>query len=188
LGTVAATISSVLVLLILTLVDVAKRFGLGPNVPPSVFSLIGAAAVWAVLYFVFNHYVWRWPWVSRALRAPHVAGTYTVSGETLNSEGKVQHSWSGELAITQRWDRIRVRLKTPTSTSYSIAAALFFDPEDGYRLMYHYRNEPAAGSGGLYAHRGYADVVFGSDLKEAAGEYFNGQGRFTYGRMIIIKV
>ena len=185
LGSLAAGISSLLVFLVLTLVDVAKQFGMAANVPPIVFSLIGAATIWATLYLAFNRYVWRWRWISRAMKAPDVSGSYDVFGETLNSDGSVSFAWEGNLSISQTWDRIRVRLRTSTSTSYSIAAALFFDPSDGYRLLYHYRNEPAAGSTQLAGHRGYADILFHDDLKTGSGEYFNGQSRFTFGKISI---
>lgn len=188
LGSIAAGLSSLLAFFVLTLVDVAKNLGLAANVPPIVFSLIGAATIWAVLYLVFNRYVWRWPWVSRALKSPDVSGNYTVSGETLKESGEVEYAWEGELTISQRWDRIRVRMRTATSTSHSIAAALFFDPSDGYRLLYHYRNDPAIGSAQLTSHRGFADILFDEDLASGTGEYFNGQGRFTFGRLAISRV
>ena len=62
LGSLAAAISSLLVFLVLTLVDIAKRFGLTANVPPIVFSILGAVTMWGVLYLAFNRYVWRWRW------------------------------------------------------------------------------------------------------------------------------
>ena len=173
--------------LVLTLVDIAKRFGLTANVPPIVFSILGAVTMWGVLYLAFNRYVWRWRWVSRALKAPDVSGNYQVSGQTLNGAGAVKYAWDGSLVISQSWDRIRVRLRTDTSTSYSIAAALFFDPTDGFRLLYHYRNEPAIAVENLAAHRGFADILFSEDLASGTGEYFNGQGRFTFGTLAIQK-
>jgi uncharacterized membrane protein YuzA (DUF378 family) len=188
LGSISAGLASVLSFAVLTLIDVAKRFGIAANVPPIVFSLIGAASIWAVIYLLFNKYVWRLRWVSRALKAPDVSGSYVVSGETLNGSGAIQHVWNGSLTISQSWDRIRVRLKTGTSTSYSITASLYFDPTDGYRLLYHYRNEAVAGAQQLGSHRGFADILFDDGLEAGAGEYFNGQGRFTFGRMSISRV
>lgn len=182
-GSVAAGISSLCVFLLLTVVDIARQLGMAANVPPIAFSLLGAAAIWAVLYLLFNRFVWRWKWVSRALRAPDIRGVYAVVGETLNSKGQVLHNWQGEMNISQSWDRIRVRLKTPASTSYSVTATLFFDPTDGYRLLYHYKNEPASGLPKLTSHRGFADILFNENLSAAEGEYFNGQGRFTFGRL-----
>lgn len=186
-GSIAAALSSICVFALLTLVDVAKNFGIATNVPPVIFSLLGAAAIWAVLYVVFNSYIWRWPWVSKALKAPNVSGTYAVTGETLTEAGQPKHTWEGELTITQSWDRIRVRLRTINSISHSVAGSLFYDPEDGYRLLYHYRNDPSVVSAELTSHRGFADILFSPDLQSATGEYFNGQGRFTFGRLLLTK-
>ena len=156
--------------------------------PPVLFSLAGAATIWAVLYVVFNRHVWRWRWISRAIKTPDVSGSYLVTGETLNGAGDTEHPWKGNLSVTQSWDRIRVQLKTEESTSYSLSAALFFDPADGYRLMYHYRNEPVAGATKLNSHRGFAEITFSDDLRTGSGEYFNGQGRFTFGRLNIARL
>src|SRR3954451_22063717 len=105
---VAGGISAGLVLALLSLVDLATKLGLSPNVPPSLLSLISAATVFVVIYALFNNFVWRWKWVSRALRTPHIAGVYDCVGETLGPAEVAGTKWSGELTITQTWDKIRV--------------------------------------------------------------------------------
>lgn len=61
----AAAISAAIVFVMLAIVDLAKVWGLNANVPPGVLSLIGAASVYAGLYWLFDHYGWKLGPVSR---------------------------------------------------------------------------------------------------------------------------
>ncbi|MFT8336454.1 MAG: hypothetical protein ABF628_09790 [Acetobacter orientalis] len=183
LGVAAASISSMVILGVLNLWNVAKVIGLPSNIPPSALSLIGAGTVFTVLYWFINNYAWRWAPLGGWLKAPDLSGTWTCEGSTLNPDGSTRFQWSGRITIIQSWDKIRVRLITSTSGSNSIAAALVCDEADGFRLLYNYRNDPKAGQPDLQSHRGFADLVFSHDRQSAEGEYFNGQGRFTFGTM-----
>jgi SMODS-associating 2TM, beta-strand rich effector domain len=182
-GIAAASISAVIVLVILTVVDVAKALGWSPNLPPVVLSWVSAGAVYAVLYWLFDRHVWKLPWLSGVLRVPDLSGQWHCDGQTVNPDKTPGYVWQGTITIVQSWDRLRVRLKTKQSGSNSIAAALVDDQADGFRLMYNYTNEPNINEPELAAHRGFADLTFSKDLQTAEGEYFNGHGRFTFGIM-----
>lgn len=182
-GIAAASISAVIVLVILTMVDVAKALGWSPNLPPVVLSWVSAGAVYAVLYWLFDRHVWKLPWLSGVLRVPNLGGQWHCDGQTVNPDKTPGYVWQGTITIIQSWDRLRVRLKTQQSGSNSIAAALVHDEADGFRLMYNYMNEPNINEPELVAHRGFADLTFSKDLRTAEGEYFNGHGRFTFGTM-----
>lgn len=183
LGIAAASISAVIVFVLLALVDVAKALGWSQNLPPIVLSSVGAGAVYAVLYWLFDRYVWRLPWLSGILRVPDLSGRWRCEGRTINPDKTFGDAWKGEVTIVQSWDRLRVRLKTSQSGSNSLAAALIHDEADGFRLMYNYKNEPKIGETDLKAHRGFAEFTFAKDLQTAEGEYFNGHGRYTFGTM-----
>lgn len=187
LGMLAAAVSSGIVFLLLTAIDIAKRFGIPANLPPSLLSLAGAGAIYSALYFLFNRHFWKLPALSAALRLPDLSGSWACEGTSLNADRTVAHEWHGEITIVQRWDRIRVRLKTTQSGSNSITAALAYDEADGYRLLYSYRNDPRIGEAELTSHRGVADLLFAKNKRSAEGEYFNGLGRFTFGTMRLTK-
>lgn len=180
---VASTISSALVLLLLTVFDVAKEIGLNANVPPVVLSLVGAASVFGLLYTTLNKWAWRWPGANLALKVPNISGTWDCKGETLGDAGEVVYQWKGEIRIVQTWDKLRIRMRTKESGSNSIAAALAHDSIDGIVLLYHYRNDPKLGSSGLVAHTGCSVMTIHEDGMSASGEYFNGLGRKTCGTM-----
>jgi hypothetical protein len=183
LSVIAAAVSAAIVFVLLSAVHVIQALGLPVIATPSVLSLVGAGAVFGVLYWIFNQYAWRWPLLSIVVKVPNLAGEWKCAGKTFNLDGSPLYEWKGTISIYQRWDKIRVKLKTDQSASDSIAAALVCDDDDGYRLLYNYRNQPAIGETDLTAHHGFCDLIFSKDLKSAAGEYFNGHGRNTFGEM-----
>jgi hypothetical protein len=179
----SASVSAAIVFVLLTIVDIASRFGIPANLPPDVLSLVGAGSVFGVLYWFFNRYAWRWGVLAQLLKVPNLSGEWVCSGESLNSEGAIQYVWVGSVTITQSWDKLRVRLKTAQSGSNSISAAVVRDEIDGFILLYHYQNDPRIGEPELRSHRGFAEITFSKDLKSGEGDYFNGHGRYTFGRM-----
>lgn len=188
LSLLSATVSAVIVFLLLTAVDLAKHFGVPATLPPSVLSLVGAGTIFAILYWIFDLYAWRWPYLSSLLKVPDLSGKWRCIGLTLNTDGSTQHNWEGTVTILQSWDKLRVHLKTQHSGSNSITAALLYDEADGYVLLYHYRNDPNIGETELRSHRGFAELLFEKDCQSAQGEYFNGHGRFTFGTMRLTRI
>jgi hypothetical protein len=185
LARVSAAVSAGAVFLLLAAVDLAKSLGVNANLPPAVLSLLGAGMVYAALYWVFDRYAWRIPVIGRALKVPDLSGRWTCEGVGLDRDPSVR--WSGTVVIVQSWDRLRVHLRTDQSCSDSVAAALLHDEAAGYRLMYHYRNQPRIGEAELTAHHGFAELTFAPGAQSASGEYFNGRGRNTFGTMKLMK-
>lgn len=183
LSLVAAMVSAAIVFVLLAAVNLIQKLGLPATLTPSVMSLVGAGAVFGALYWIFNRFAWRWPLIKAAVKVPNIAGEWKCKGTTINPDGSVAYEWRGTVKIYQRWDKIRVRMSTPQSGSNSVAAALVCDDADGYRLLYHYRNDPKIEEVALKSHVGFCDINFATDLKTADGEYFNGRGRNTFGSM-----
>jgi hypothetical protein len=182
-GAVASVVSAGIVALVLALFDVARRLGVGDAIPPVLLIPVGAGAVYAALYWLFDRHVWRLRAVSRWLRVPDLSGSWACAGQTLHADGTPSFAWSAKLVIVQSWDRIRVRLRTAQSGSNSVTASLLHDEADGYRLIYSYRNDPRISETELRSHLGFAELTFAADLATAEGEYFNGHGRYTFGTM-----
>lgn len=179
----ASAISGLLVFGVLHLVDLAKQLEWNVNVPPTVLSLLGAGAVFGVLYLILNKWAWKWPGIGTYLRVPDVSGVWDCEGKTIAPDGTKKFEWAGEITIVQCWDKLRIRLTTQTSGSSSISAALAQDSVDGFVLLYHYRNDPRPQAVELKSHTGCAVITIAEDLKSAEGEYFNGRGRMTFGTM-----
>ena len=188
LGAISASVSAAAVFVVLTFIDLANKLGLPASVPPSVLSLLGAGSVFALLYWIFDRFVWRWSPVGKLLKVPNLSGDWTCDGRSLTHAADSGEPWTGRITIIQSWDKLRIRLRTEKSGSNSLTAALAFDSADGYRLLYHYRNDPAIDQADLAAHHGFAEIVFDRDLQHATGEYFNGRGRFTFGTIDLTRV
>ncbi|WP_245515755.1 hypothetical protein [Oharaeibacter diazotrophicus] len=183
LSLISAAVSAAIILALLWGVDMAKRFGVVANLPPSVLSLVGAGAVFAVLYWLLDRYAWRWTVIGKLLKVPDLNGNWSCKGKTVKTDTNPGYEWDAYITIVQSWDKIRVRLKTAQSGSNSVSAALVCDEADGYRLFYSYKNDPHIGETELRSHRGFAEIVFAKDLQTGDGEYFNGYGRYTFGTM-----
>ena len=183
----AATVSSTIVFTLLTLVDFAQSMGWAYNLPPVLLSALGAGTVYTALYWIFDKRFWRHSKVAPLLKVPDLSGRWECNGQTLNPDKSIAHQWEAEITIVQSWDKIRVKLRTAESGSDSVAAALTFDDVDGYTLMYNYENKPNVDTD-LRLHRGFAEIRFKNDLLSGEGEYFNGLGRFTFGKMSLKKV
>lgn len=181
-GFVAAATSSLLVTLVLWGAEAAEM--LGYKVPTVVIWPITSGLTFAALYWIFDNYFWKAKKVSAALKVPDLSGKWICEGQSLNPDRSPAHAWQGEVVIVQSWDKLRVRLVTPTSGSDSISGSLVHDKAEGYRLMYSYRNDPRADAApDMHKHMGYANLLITPDLQLAEGEYFNGLGRFTFGTM-----
>ena len=185
---VSASITSFITFFLLLAFDLASKFGLPANVPPILLSLLLAGIVFWLLYFFFSKIAWRWGWLGKVLLVADLSGDWNCSGRTLNVDGSTQHEWNGVITIAQDWDKIRVRLKTEQSESFSVAAAFILEGSEGYRLLYHYHNQPRIGEPEIAWHRGFCDLLFSRDLKSAEGDYFNGFGRYTFGRLDLVRV
>jgi SMODS-associating 2TM, beta-strand rich effector domain len=183
LSILAAGVSAGIVFLLLAAVDIAHRLGVPNNLPPAVLSLVGAGAVFGVLYWLFDHFAWRWSYLSKLVRVPDLSGNWHCDGQTINANGSKGYVWQGTVTVVQSWDKIRVRMATSQSGSNSITAALICDEADGFHLLYNYRNDPRIGETELKSHLGFAELIFSKDRSSAEGEYFNGHGRFTFGTM-----
>lgn len=185
LSAIAAAVSAGVVLILLWSVDIAAKFGVHASLPPSVLSLVGAGAVFTILYWILDRYAWRWSVVAKLLKVPDISGEWACQGETIKTDSVPGYIWQARITIVQSWDKIRVRLKTEQSGSNSNSAALVCDEIDGYRLFYSYKNDPKIGELELNGHRGFAEITFSTDLTSGEGEYFNGHGRYTFGKMTL---
>lgn len=162
------------------LIDLGKKLGIVEHVPALVLWPLTAGLIYMALYWLFESHIWKWGKLAHLLKVPDLSGIWDCEGRTLSDGGSI---WVGEVTIVQSWDKLRVRLRTGQSGSNSVAAALVYDQADGFRLLYNYKNEPRIGEIELRSHRGSAELVFAPDLQSAEGEYFNGHGRYTYGKV-----
>jgi hypothetical protein len=185
---ISSVLSGLIVFLVLSSVDIAKGLNVNVNIPPTVMSLCSAGAVFTLLYMFFDKNIWKLTLAAKFLKIADLSGSWSCKGSTLDQEGKIIREWIGKITIVQSWDKIRVHLETSQSASDSITAAIIYDEVLGFRLLYNYQNSPRPGEPDLKGHTGCANFTFSKDLASATGDYYNGYGRPTYGRMEIQKI
>ena len=177
----AAGVSALLVFVLLSLIDVAEKFGVQANIPPSIFSLVGAGAVYGLLYLIFSRFVWKWGPISRFMRVPNLEGEWLCVGQS--SFAGASGTWEAVVEIAQNWDKLCIVMRTTKSRSESVSAALISEGVGTFRLLYHYKNDPREFEDGLGPHHGFVDLIITKDQTEADGVYFTGRGRTTHGTM-----
>lgn len=145
---------------------------------------VSGGLIYTGVHWGFNK--WGWKWLFRLVGLPNIAGDWTCQGTTFDDAGSIIFEWTGDVSITQSWEKIRVYLRTSQSSSSSASAALI--PEGGGRwmLMYSYRNEPRAGET-ISPHLGYCEMSFEPGCQRGEGDYFTARGRGTRGRMILTR-
>lgn len=185
-GIFAALIASAATSASVSLVSVLVGYGFPTWTHTLVMVPISAGLAYTVAHALFNRFVWRG--MALFSNLPNIDGTWACTGETLDSEGMAQYSWTARITISQSWQKIRVRSATDKSASNSVSAALIPEPDGCWMLIYSYRNEPRAGVSELHSHIGYSELRFEKDLNRAEGDYFNAKGRSTFGHMTLSKI
>jgi hypothetical protein len=181
LGAVAAVVVSALTTAGIGISNVFGSLGFPVWAQGAFVVPISAGLTYWLVHFAFNRYGWRaLTWFSQV---PDINGNWVCKGQTIGDDGAVKFDWTGTITISQNWEKIRVNLKTATSGSNSIIAALVPEPDKSWTLFYSYLNEPKIGEAELQRHSGYAELQFNPSMTSAEGGYFNGRGRGTHGRM-----
>lgn len=158
------------------------------DVPDLIFWPLTGTVIFGMLFLIFNKYIWRVVRLRGVVGVPDFEGTWNVVGKSYDPENNPKYDWNGVIDITQCYEKITVHLRTAQSSSKSISAAVVNEGRAGYRLIYSYENKPDAGEKELVPHLGHCDFLFDPDLKTARGNYFNGGGRMTHGKMALTKV
>jgi hypothetical protein len=152
--------------------------------PEWLISAPSLAAMYAVLYRLFDAYAWKWPLL-------HALGSVKVMNIAGNYDGKLVstfHDADGKpierhltLRITQSWTRIAIEMTITSGSSSSMSvSALGSVMHDGSAtcLTYIYRNKvnPAIADSDMGDHDGTAELRIYAD-GHVTGRYFNSRPR-----------
>ncbi|PCI09710.1 hypothetical protein COB72_05600 [bacterium] len=145
---------------------------------------ISTLAIFSMLWWLFDKKLWKCELTRKLLLVPDLNGTWHCAGKTLRKNGEsVEWDWNATIQIVQSWSKMRVVLKASQSGSTSIAASLYHEPGQGYRLIYHYDNDPNPDEADLARHTGLVNILFSEDIQSADGKYFTDKDRMTFGSM-----
>ena len=145
---------------------------------------LSAVSIFGLLWFLFDRWLWKVRLIRNLLLVPDLNGSWRCVGKTVSKgDQKVEYDWEAQITICQSWSKILVRLETTQSSSKSIAASLYHEGDQRYRLIYHYANDPKPSEQELRRHSGLTDLLFDATVETAAGRYFTDGDRLTVGEM-----
>ena len=148
--------------------------------PPATLTLFG------IVYTFFKRRIWRCRLLHklRLVNIPDLNGVW--KGSACSSYDGHETEKPVTMIIQQRWDKIRVKLSSDNSISYSEIAAITRESPTDYFLHYSYKNEPKSSSKNtMHMHRGTAHLRVKDNRLE--GEYYTGRGRLTHGELILTR-
>lgn len=153
------------------------------DVPELILWPFTAVSIFGILFIIFDAFAWKVMGLKALVGVPDISGCWQLTGQSYDIDQNPTYPWSGTIDITQKYEKICIHLRTATSSSHSVSAAIVPEGRVGYRLIYAYRNEPKPGQKELNSHIGHCELLFNPNLTEAEGSYFNSGGRFTHGTM-----
>ncbi|WP_327427295.1 hypothetical protein [Streptomyces sp. NBC_01236] len=154
--------------------------------PLRIYSIAGTVA--ALVFALWERYIWKWKLVRYFTGMPLIAGTWR--GELVSSyvhpNGASVAPISTVIYVSQSASKWTVTLFTGESKSISEHAKLIHDPDGRWRLSWQYVNTPRPGMRDRSErHKGAAEVYIGSQPGEGLeGAYFtdrrtDGELRFS---------
>jgi hypothetical protein len=81
----------------------------------------------------------------------------------------------------------RITQERVFADSYSETASVLLKHDGAAKLSYSYQNHPKAGEPELQKHQGFCELTFDEARSSAEGHYFNSLGRYSFGRMQLIR-
>lgn len=182
---VAAIISALILYILLSYTG-----ALHPVVNAIVSALL-TAALFTLIYKLFDAKIWKLKLLFKVLKYPDISGNWSCKGNSNYKEQdgvlvKENFDWEGEVAISQSWDKLRIRLETQYSISESVSAAIIYDELNPtcFTILYNYINTPKdMDNHNLHPHMGFAQLQLKKDIKHASAKYYNVTGRRTLGTM-----
>lgn len=150
---------------------------------------LSAFMIFGGIFWLFNHYLWKFKFFRRFLLMPDLNGKWECSGITKIKNGQANNqNWKAEIDITQSWSKIIIRLKTKESISQSTSASITRLEGQGFKVLYNYKNTPMLVDQTLQKHDGAVEIVFNQGCTEAEGHYFTDQYRSTVGSIKLRKL
>ena len=152
-------------------------------------SSVSAFMVFGAVFWIFNQHLWKCKLARKFLLMPDLNGKWKCDGTTMIKGGQeTNHPWNAEIDITQSWSKIIIRLRTKDSISSSTSASITRMEGQGFKVLYHYQNDPTQISETLNKHDGAAEIIFNQDCTEGDGHYFTDQHRSTVGSLKLRKL
>jgi len=153
---------------------------------------IDTMAFYGLFYWIFDHYIWKWPLIHRLriTQIPDLSGTWrghVQPTETNSVSAGLGSEVEITLTIQQTWAHLLITGRTNLSKSHSLSGSLIV--RDECSISYEYLNEPSAPAPAtMHAHRGTAMLLIDKTRTKLEGEYYSGRDRQNIGTIRLTQV
>lgn len=152
---------------------------------------IMASAIYAVLWTLFNKFLWNKGFFKYISNTPDLNGKWFCNGQgKKHDDPNANNLWQANIEIKQTFSEISIHMKTisNTSQSISIGATIEKNSDDLYTLSYPYKNSLINADPDMQAHDGFCQLVFNMKEQTADGYYYTNSNRKSYGGMNLKKI
>lgn len=178
-------------------VDELDKIGIGINI----FTL---SASFALLYFLFDHYLWKTKCIQKFHKVPNLNGKWNgCLKSSFPDESGNSIIMDAYLTIEQTWTKITIKcnfvkrgninnkdvslvLSEKSSSSYSRTATFDVNNLEGPKLVFTYENNSNDPSLNIRSHIGCNSLVYKDDTLQ--GIYFTNRGDGTHGTLFLSRM
>lgn len=147
-----------------------------------------AGAVFGVLYYVFDNWLWKTKCIKKIHKVPDLNGVW--NGEFISSfKDELGNNKKGtcKMNIKQTWSKISIVGNFNESLSYSQTATIL-DNSNGIQLKFEYSNKPyKTVNENLKEHLGHNTLIYNEEQESLNGDYFTNASRQTHGIINVSK-
>lgn len=159
--------------------------------PPWWSDIPSFVGFYEMLLFFFDKWLWKISLIRKMglVKVPNLSGKW--DGTVLSSYNHHETQIKATIDIYQTWTKIKIKLSTDNSVSYSQTASVLIASPDAVILSYDYSNEPVSKAvKTMNAHRGMArhNYIVNKEKETLDGNYFTGRGRTTFGSLFFVRV
>jgi hypothetical protein len=149
---------------------------------PSVFAVFG------LLYWLFDQFIWKWSLVKWCLSTPDLNGSWTFLMKSSRDNYAVEYR--GTLTITQTWSKIYIYMDGEKAIGKSVMAGIEIHTSKSFTLKWEYlsQRKPEFAEN-EYMHFGMTRVMNqqGDSISVLKGDYYADRSRHSSGPVTIIK-
>jgi hypothetical protein len=140
------------------------------------------------LLLVFDRWSWRWPGIRSLVGRPDLQGTWKgsikPSAKTINHNARIEPV-EVFVIVRQTFSTLHIRLLSPESQSFSLAATLVAEAPEQYTITWVFRNEPRLlVQDRSRVHLGGGFLRLGGEGRSMSGHYWT--DRYTAGELDLV--
>jgi len=147
-----------------------------------------AFAIYGILYKLFDLHIWKWKLLNRmgVIFTPDMSGDWEMT--TYSSVTDYLIPYSGNLKISQTWNKISLYLDGEKFIGTSTMASFDMRTKKSFSLKWEYLSQKKPEfSDQDYMHYGMTRILKEEGSESISGDYYTDRSRHSYGKVTLIK-